>query len=77
MLIECFLNDGDKMKVFESKFTVLTIFFAGVVFGALFGFWTTLGMVIASELAVMAYRYYVSSKFKDTVVDETVDTQTA
>ena len=63
------------MKILESKFVILTIFITGILFGALFGFWTSIGMIIASELAVMAYRYYMSGKLKETVVDESVNAQ--
>ncbi len=64
------------MKILESKFVILTIFITGILFGALFGFWTSIGMIIASVLAVMAYRYYMSGKLKKSVVGDSVNTQT-
>lgn len=65
------------MNTSSNSFVVITIVVLGAFFGAVFGFWTTLWMIVAALLAIALYRKYKGDKeIPETIINPSEDTKT-
>lgn len=61
------------MNSSKATLTILTILIVGVLLGSLFGFWLTVGLLLAGKMLLSAHTYYKKGK-ADNESDKAADT---